>query len=114
MRRLRSSRRAGAMRAAVCALAVGLMAAPMLAQSAEEMESPAVNRVAEKLLCPCGCKMNMTCRMDPYPCRTCWDNKKKILKMQSAGLSDQAILDQFSQDMGKDVVAVHPGVLGSM
>ena len=102
------------MRAAVCALAVGLMAAPMLAQSAEEMESPAVNRVAEKLLCPCGCKMNMTCRMDPYPCRTCWDNKKKILKMQSAGLSDQAILDQFSQDMGKDVVAVRPGVLGSI
>ena len=56
----------------------------------------------------------MACRMDPYPCRTCWDNKKKILKMQAAGMSDQAILDQFAQEMGKDVVAVQPGVLGSM
>lgn len=83
-------------------------------QSAEEMESPAVNRVAEKLLCPCGCKMNMACRMDPYPCRTCWDNKKKIIQMQKAGMSDQAILNQFAKDMGKDVVAVQPGVLGSM
>jgi hypothetical protein len=91
-----------------------LVAAPILAQSAEEMESPAVNRVAEKLLCPCGCKINMACRMDPYPCRTCWDNKKKILTMQAAGLSDQAILDRFEQEMGKDVVAVHPGVVGSL
>jgi cytochrome c-type biogenesis protein CcmH/NrfF len=89
-------------------------AAAAFAQSAEEIESPACNRVAEKLLCPCGCKTNMACRMDPYPCRTCWDNKKKILKMQAAGMSDQAILDQFSKEMGKDVVAVQPGVIGSL
>ena len=87
---------------------------PIFAQSAEELESPAVNRVAKKLLCPCGCKMNMACRMDPYPCRTCWDNKKKILKMQAAGMSDQAILAAFQQDMGKAVVAVQPGILGSL
>jgi len=91
-----------------------LTVGPILAQSAEELESPAVNRVASKLLCPCGCKMNMACRMDPYPCRTCWDNKKKILKMQAAGMSDQAILGQFQQDLGKGVVAVQPGVLGSL
>jgi hypothetical protein len=87
---------------------------PLAAQSAEELESPAVNRVADKLLCPCGCKTNMACRMDPYPCRTCWDNKKKILSMEQAGLSDAAILDQFKKDMGPDVVAVHPGMLGSI
>jgi cytochrome c-type biogenesis protein CcmH/NrfF len=84
------------------------------AQSAEEMESPACNRVATKLLCPCGCKTNMACRMDPYPCQTCWNNKKKILTMQAAGMSDQAILDRFAQEMGKDVVAVQPGVMGSL
>src|ERR1700692_3191451 len=89
-------------------------AAAAFAQSAEEMESPACNRVAEKLLCPCGCKTNMACRMDPYPCRTCYDNKKKILKMQAAGMSDQAILDQFAKEVGKDVVAVQPGVIGSL
>ena len=85
-----------------------------IAQTAEDLESPAVNRVAERLLCPCGCKMNMACRMDPYPCRTCWDNKKKILKMQQAGLSDQAILDQFAQENGKSILSIQPGVLGSM
>jgi cytochrome c-type biogenesis protein CcmH/NrfF len=95
-------------------LALGLLAASSFAQNAEQLESPAVNRVAEKLLCPCGCKTNMACRMDPYPCKTCWDNKKKIFAMQAAGLSDQAILDQFSKDMGKDVVAVQPGMLGTV
>lgn len=95
-------------------LVLALATGPVLAQSAEQLESPAVNRVADRLLCPCGCKMTMTCRMDPYPCQTCWENKKKILKMQTAGMSDQSILDQFGQEMGKDVVAVHPGVLGSI
>src|SRR5579862_9873038 len=102
MRRLRTS-------LLVLALATG----PLLAQSAEELESPAVNRVAEKLLCPCGCKMNMPCRMDPYPCQTCWSNKKKILSMQQAGLSDTAILDQLKKDIGEEGVGVHPGVRGS-
>jgi cytochrome c-type biogenesis protein CcmH/NrfF len=91
-----------------------LAAAPVLAQSFEDLESPSVNRVAEKLLCPCGCKTNMTCRMAPYPCRPCFDNKKKIIDMQKAGMSDSAILDQFKKAMGNDVVAVHPGVLGSI
>lgn len=95
-------------------LVLGFVAATCFAQSAEELESPAVNRVAEKLLCPCGCKMNMACRMEPYPCRTCWDNKKKILKLQQAGYSDQAILDQFKQEQGADVVANPPGFFGSL
>ena len=95
-------------------LVLTLAVAPIFAQSAEQLESPAVNRVANKMLCPCGCKMNMACRMDPYPCQTCWSNKKKILNMQAAGMSDAAILAQFQQDMGKDVVAVQPGVLGSL
>jgi hypothetical protein len=95
-------------------LLLGFFAVASFAQTAEELESPAVNRVAEKLLCPCGCKINMACRMEPYPCRTCWENKKKILKMQTAGLSDQAILDQFAQEQGKDIVAVQPGMLGSL
>ena len=85
-----------------------------LAQSAEDLESPAVNRIATRLNCPCGCKTNMACRMDPYPCRTCWDNKKKILKMEQAGMSDQAILDSFASEMGPNTVVVPPGILGSL
>ena len=41
-------------------------------------------------------------------------NKKKILKLQAAGMSDQAILAQFAQEQGKEVVASPPGVLGSL
>src|ERR1700687_2670277 len=95
-------------------LVLSLFVGTSFAQSAEELESPAVNRVAEKLLCPCGCKMNMACRMDPYPCRTCWDNKKKILKMEQSGMSDQAILASFASEMGPNVVVVPPGILGSL
>jgi hypothetical protein len=95
-------------------LACGLLTQACLAQSAEELESPAVNRIADRLNCPCGCKMNMACRMDPYPCRTCWDNKKKILKMEQAGMSDDQILAAFQQDMGPDVVAIRPGIIGSL
>jgi cytochrome c-type biogenesis protein CcmH/NrfF len=95
-------------------LACGWLAQACFAQSAEDLESPAVNRIATRLNCPCGCKTNMACRMDPYPCRTCWDNKKKILKMEQAGMSDDAILASFSQEMGPNVVAVPPGILGSL
>jgi cytochrome c-type biogenesis protein CcmH/NrfF len=100
-------------------LAFGLLAASLsaqacFAQSAEELESPAVNRIATRLNCPCGCKTNMACRMDPYPCRTCWENKKKILKMEESGMSDQAILASFASEMGSNTVVVPPGVLGSL
>jgi cytochrome c-type biogenesis protein CcmH/NrfF len=108
MRRLKTSR------LAIGLLALGWLAGVCAAQSAEELESPAVNRVADRLNCPCGCKTNMACRMDPYPCRTCWDNKKKILKMEQSGMSDQAILASFASEMGPNTVVVPPGILGSL
>src|SRR5271154_7426400 len=95
-------------------LVLSLLAGGCFAQSAEELESPAVNRIATRLNCPCGCKTNMACRMDPYPCRTCWDNKKKILKMEQDGMSDQAILASFANEMGPNTVVVPPGILGSL
>src|SRR5271156_6582417 len=95
-------------------LALGLFAGICFAQSAEELESAAVNRIATRLNCPCGCKTNMACRMDPYPCKTCWENKKKILEMEQAGMSDQAILASFASEMGPNTVVVPPGILGSL
>src|SRR3984957_3660261 len=108
MRRLKISR------LALAFLVGGCLAQACFAQSAEDLESPAVNRIADRLNCPCGCKTNMACRMDPYPCRTCWDNKKKILKMEQSGMSDQAILASFASEMGPNTVVVPPGVLGSL
>src|ERR1700722_10532921 len=95
-------------------LVLGLLAGGCVAKAAEDLESPAVNRVADRLNCPCGCKTNMACRLDPYPCRTCWENKKKILKMEQSGMSDQAILASFAQEMGSNTVVVPPGILGSL
>ena len=109
MRRLRTSLLLLGVFAGLCC-AAGLC----FAQSAEELESPAVNRIAMRLNCPCGCKQNMACRMDPYPCRTCWENKKKILAMEKEGMSDNQILAAFKQEMGPDVIATPPGIIGSM
>jgi cytochrome c-type biogenesis protein CcmH/NrfF len=84
-------------------------------QSAEEIESPAVTRVVEKLNCTCGCKMNMACQMDPYPgCKICYAHRLKVLTMQKAGSSDQAILDSISQEEGKALLVNPPGTLGSL
>ena len=108
MRRFRNSFFALAASVVVCC------ASAAFAQSAEDLESPAVNRVATKLNCPCGCKTNMACRMDPYPCQTCWNNKKKILTMQKSGMSDEAIFAAFQKEMGDEVLLIHPGVFGSV
>src|SRR5271167_3313600 len=85
------------------------------AQSAEEIDSPAVTRVVEKLNCTCGCKMNMSCQMDPYPgCKICYSHRLRVLEMQKAGMPDQAILDRISGDEGKAILVNPPGTLGSI
>ena len=89
-----------------------IFAAVAFAQTATELETPAVNRVAEKLQCPCGCKMNTACRMDPYPCQVCRKNKIEIYNLQQAGKSDDQILAQFSSEQGKDILVEPPGVMG--
>src|SRR5277367_2799185 len=88
------------------------VAALALAQTASDLESGSVNRVAEKLSCPCGCKMNMACRMDPYPCPVCRKAKVEIFELQGKGKSDSQIFDQFVSENGKDILSIGPGVVG--
>lgn len=88
------------------------VAALALAQTASDLESGPVNRVAEKLSCPCGCKMNMACRMDPYPCPVCRKAKVEIFEAQAKGKSDSQIFDQFVAENGKDILAIGPGAVG--
>ena len=91
---------------------LALFTALCAAQTANELETPAVNRVAEQMNCSCGCKMNMACRMDPYPCPVCRKNKIEIYNLQQAGKSDHDILAQFAQEQGKDVLVEPPGIMG--
>ena len=87
-------------------IAVLAISSLSFAQTASDLEAPAVNRVADKLLCSCGCKDKMTCRMEPYMCGVCKTNKTRIFKLQQAGMSDQAIIDTFVKENGADVLAV--------
>jgi len=88
-----------------------IFAAMGFAQTATEMESPAVLRVADKFHCSCGCNLTMACKMEG-DCHICRQAKAKIFAMQSAGKSDGQIVDAFVQENGKDVMAIRPGPMG--
>lgn len=95
------------------ALAATVLAATCGAQSAADLVTPQVTRVADKLQCPCGCNLTMACFMPPSgQCGTCRIAKEKIIALQAQGKSDQAILDQFVTENGKGALAITPGVVG--
>jgi cytochrome c-type biogenesis protein CcmH/NrfF len=80
-------------------------------QTASEMESAQVLRVADQMRCSCGCSLTMACKMEG-DCHVCRQAKAKIFAMQAAGNSDSQILDAFVQENGKDVLAIRPGPMG--
>lgn len=92
----------------ILALTAGLCAA----QTAVDLVSEPVNRVAKKLLCNCGCAQDMTCQMEPG-CGVCKRAKMKIFAEQQAGKSDSQILDGFVAENGKTILNVTPGLFGT-
>ncbi len=82
-----------------------------LGQTATDLDSPPVNRVAAKLKCSCGCNQNMACVMPPG-CPVCKTNKTKIFNMQKSGMSDQQILDQYVAENSKAILVIPPGTGG--
>jgi cytochrome c-type biogenesis protein CcmH/NrfF len=92
-------------------LLLAVMIAAALGQTATEMDSPQINRIASKLHCNCGCNQSMACVMPPG-CPVCKTNKAKMVNMQKSGMSDQQILDQYVAENGKDVLIVPPGIAG--
>jgi cytochrome c-type biogenesis protein CcmH/NrfF len=93
-------------------LMFALAACLCVAQTAVDLDSDPVNRVAKKMLCNCGCAQDMTCKMEPG-CGVCKRAKTKIFAMQSAGKSDSQILDDFVAENGKQILAVMPGLFGT-
>lgn len=96
------------------AFLVVLLGAVALAQSASEWDSHAVNAIAAKLKCSCGCKQDIACTMPPYPCPVCKMNKIRIFDMMNSGMTEQQIIDTYVKEQGADVVVVHPGVAGDV
>ena len=92
-------------------LLLAVMIAAALGQTATEMDSPQINRIAAKLKCSCGCNQNMACVMPPG-CPVCKTNKAKMVNMQKSGMSDQQILNQYVAENGKDILVVPPGIAG--
>jgi cytochrome c-type biogenesis protein CcmH/NrfF len=92
-------------------LLLAVMIAAALGQTATEMDSPQINRIASKLHCNCGCNQSMACVMPPG-CPVCKTNKAKMVNMQKSGMSDQQILDQYVAENGKDILVVPPGIAG--
>lgn len=90
-------------------LLVAIASCLCVAQTATDLESKPVKRVASRMACTCGCKTNMACDMPPWPCSMCQRNKAKIFKMQQAGMSDNQIVAQFVKDEGPDIVLNQPG-----
>ena len=95
-------------------LMLSLVTALCMAQSATDLESDKMNRVAKRLQCNCGCNMDMTCRMEPYMCGTCKKFKTQIYALQQARKSDDDIIAQLVSENGKGIVATHPGSIGSI
>jgi cytochrome c-type biogenesis protein CcmH/NrfF len=90
---------------------IAIMMAAAVGQTATEMNSPAIDRIASKLKCSCGCNQTMACVMPPG-CPVCKTNKAKMVNMQKSGMSDQQILDQYVAENGKDILVVPPGIAG--
>lgn len=93
-------------------LLVAVAAAFCLGQSASDLESPAVLRVADNLKCSCGCAMTMACKMEG-DCQLCRRAKAQIFTMQQQGQSDDQILAAFSKENGKDILVQRPGFMGA-
>ena len=92
---------------------VVLAAALCLGQSASEYESPAVNGIAKKLNCNCGCHLNMACVMPPTGlCPVCRENKVRIAKMLKDGMPESAILKTYVSEQGEKVLVIPPGEFG--
>jgi cytochrome c-type biogenesis protein CcmH/NrfF len=83
-----------------------------MAQTAVDLDSAPVNKVAKKLACTCGCAQDMTCQMEPG-CGICKRAKTKIFAAQQAGKSDSQILDQFVAESGPTILFVTPGWFGT-
>ena len=90
---------------------IAIMMVAAVGQTATEMDSPKINRIASKLKCNCGCNQTMACVMPPG-CPVCKMNKAKMVNMQKSGMSDQQILDQYVAENGKDILVIPPGIAG--
>ena len=92
-------------------LVLALAVAPAVAETAAEKPSVDVRRVGAHIGCQCGCTDTVsTCAM--LECSFSKPAKEKIAKLQAAGWTDKAIIDQFVADYGPKVYRGDPSAFG--
>ena len=88
-----------------------LVAVAALAQTASEKPSVDVRRVGARLKCQCGCPDSVaTCSM--LECHFSKPAKEKIAKLQTAGMTDQQIVQSFISEYGPGIYLAPPNALG--
>ena len=74
-----------------------------------QIDSESVRRVASHIACQCkACQDTASCPMSMQGCGFCVPTKTKIVKMQKAGFSDQAIIDSFIKEYGPEIYRAGP------
>ncbi len=97
-------------RLALLALAAGSLGLA-LAETAAEKPGVDVRRVGAHIACQCGCKDTVaTCAM--LECSFSKPAKEKIAKLQAAGWTDKAIIDQFVAEYGPSIYRGDPSAYG--
>jgi cytochrome c-type biogenesis protein CcmH len=89
-----------------------LIFAPLaFAETAAEKPSVDVRRVGAHIGCQCGCNDTVaTCAM--LECSFSKPAKEKIARLQTAGLADKTIIDQFVAEFGPVVYRGDPSAYG--
>ena len=86
-------------------LAVTLAA--LLAQSTSED----VRRVGSRLQCKCGCPHTVS-SCDMFECEFSKPAKLRIAQLKEQGVSDQAVIDEYTQKYGQDIYRAAPNSFG--
>lgn len=96
------------MRRSLNKLALIFVAWLCLAQTSSDLLTPAIRRVGEKLACLCGACKNTVATCQMLGCHYSSPARERIAKMQAAGSSDEAIVDDFVKREGLKALAVPP------
>ncbi|MBZ5581886.1 MAG: cytochrome c-type biogenesis protein CcmH [Acidobacteriia bacterium] len=92
-------------------LALVVVVAAALAQTAAEKPTLDVRRVGARLACQCGCKDSVaTCSM--LECGFSKPAKERIARMQAVGMSDDQIIQAFVRDYGPGIYLAPPNAWG--
>jgi cytochrome c-type biogenesis protein CcmH/NrfF len=86
-----------------------ILAVAALAQTESQIESDEVKRVGTHLTCQCGsCSENLNCMMSAGQCHFCKPARTKIYGMQTAGMSDDQIVQSFVKEYGEKIFRHDP------